>query len=171
MRWLLFLVLFLMAAFVFAQPIYCDGCSFEGRCVDFHSQTKTSQGTLYCSDDSKLYPVKPDAAPCSANYECQSFFCSGAVCTSGSVEPLVVAMHSPFFFIALALGSLVVLALIFLLVRHSLKPKVAKKSRVSPKQQTAMPSTIKLMPVKKKYSQFEGLEKSLDETTKKIVKK
>ncbi|MEM4245313.1 MAG: hypothetical protein QW404_01250 [Candidatus Nanoarchaeia archaeon] len=173
MRWLLFFILF--SSFALAQPItYCNGCNFEGKCVSFNSQVKTSQGVFYCAEDSKVYPAKADSAPCSGNFECFSFFCSNGICSSGSVEQLVFSSHSTFFLIGMALGSLIILGIGFLIFWYLFKSPAPKKVVKTPSKQQPQPSiptTVRLMPVKRKYSQFENLEKSLEESSKKIIRK
>ncbi len=179
MRWSWFLYLIFLCSFASAQPLdICSGCSYQGRCVSYNFQISSPEGVLYCAEDSRLYPAKPDSDSCSANYECLSFYCVGGVC--GSSEPPVVVFDpgSTFLILASVLGSLIFLVVVFLLVCYTRKPSAksstlyaARKGKAATKQQPVIPATVKLIPIKKKYSQFESFEKQLEEAGKRIVRK
>ncbi|MFH1211284.1 MAG: hypothetical protein V1645_05225 [archaeon] len=175
MRWLLF-VLFLLSSIVLAQEL-CPGCPYDSKCVDYGSQISTPQGAMYCSDDSNLYPAKPDSASCSQSYECASFMCSAGSCQTLNPETIFFDSHSKWFVPFIVIGSLFLLAIIFLVVKSSIKPKVAAKADAksskpgSKSQGPSLPSSVRLMPMNKKYSQFDKLERQIEATTKKISKK
>lgn len=179
MRWLIFFIL--LGSFALAQPLnICSGCSYNDRCIGYNSQISSPQGMLYCSEDSKLYPAKPDGASCATNSECLSFVCMSGVCGSSKPEVLVFNSHSSFLFLGIVFGVLLFSALVFFLLRYGrvnlkvpikmISSKSIKKGKGPAKQQPVMPTTVKLMPMKKKYSQFESFEKRLEETSKKIHK-
>jgi len=174
MRWLLFLVL--LSSFVLAQPIIiCNGCPYNERCVSYASQINSPSGKLYCSEDSTMNPAKPDSMPCSKNYECLSFFCSDGMC-GNAAEPIYITSSNgtktSFLFPSIIIGSLLSLALLLLLVKYLLKHPTSKKAKPSSKKnENFVPSVVKILPVKRKYSQFQKLDKQLEESTKKLTHK
>jgi hypothetical protein len=173
MRWVLFFVI--LSSFALAQPIpFCEGCLHEGRCISYESQISTMSGMMYCAEDSNLYLAKPDSSACSLNYECVSFFCSSGICQAAAAKVLGTDGRSFFFTVLIVIGSVIFLALLFLLIRYLLKPKSSKKpskSSATYQSKAAMPSVIRIVPVKKKYSPFEKIDKQLEAATKKLTRK
>lgn len=164
MRW--FLLLLVLCSFVAAQPIkVCDGCFFDGKCIGYKSQIKLPMGIVYCAEDSKLYPVKADTAACSESYECLSFFCDNGVCQSAVVpEP----SKPSFMVVYISFAVVLVAFLLFFLVRSSKAKKDVRSKSSGPVQQ--QPANVKLLPVKRKYSPFDIMDKKIDESSKRVGK-
>ena len=174
MRWLL-LIVFLLPV-VTAQYELCAGCSYGGKCIPVGSQVNSASGVMYCGDDSTINPAKPDGASCSQSYECNSFMCAGGVCQTLNPETRIFNSHSRMFFPLMGVGILIILAIVFLMVKSMAKPKAVREAEVKSKtaakgQPNALPSSVRLMPMTKKYAQFDKLERQIDATTKKIGRK
>jgi hypothetical protein len=174
MRWLL-LIVFLLPV-VTAQYELCAGCSYGSKCIPVGSQVNSGSGVMYCGDDSAINPAKPDSASCSQNYECNSFMCAGSVCQTLNPETKIFNSHSRMFFPLMGVGVLIILAIVFLMAKSMIKPKAVKGAEVKSKngaknQPSALPSSIRLMPMNKKYAQFDKLERQIEASTKKIGRK
>ncbi len=169
------ILLILLSSLVLAQPIdTCNGCNYEEKCISYKSQIVSQSGVVYCSQDSKLYQAKPDSSTCSENYECLSFLCSEGVCQPSDVEPIEDKINSSLLLYSIIAGLVFFLLIFFFLVKFMKKPKRtnSKESKNSERlQPKANPSTVRMVVLKKKYNQFEDLDKKLDETTKKIIRK
>ena len=130
MRWLIFFIL--LSSFALAQPIkICSGCSYNGRCIGYNSQTNSPQGMLYCAEDSKLYPAKPDGASCAAPSECLSFYCMGDVCGSSKLEVLVFDGNSSFLFLGIVFGVLLFSAMVLFSAKYMMHYGSISRSRTA----------------------------------------
>ncbi len=168
------ILLILLSSLVLAQPIdTCNGCNYEEKCISYKSQIVSQNGVVYCSQDSKLYQVKPDSSTCSENYECLSFLCLDGICQPSDVEPIEDKTDSPVLLYSIIAGLVLFLLIFFFLVKFMKKPKRMSKEQKNSQslQPRANPSTVRMVVLKKKYNQFEDLDKKLDETTKKIIRK
>ncbi len=173
MRWIVLLIL--LSSFVLAQPIdTCNGCNYNGKCISYKSQIVSQSRMVYCSQDSKLYQTKPDSNACSENYECLSFLCSNGVCQPSNVEPVDYKTSSSLLLYSIIAGLVLFLLIFFFLVKFRKKSKrttIKESKNTKNSESNANPSTVKMVVLKKKYNQFEDLDKKLDETTKKIIRK
>nr|MBI4157161.1 hypothetical protein [Candidatus Woesearchaeota archaeon] len=71
------LILFLLP-FVYAQE--CNGCIYQGVCVETGAQKIINQNLFYCSEDLELRNAKFYGYECKENYECISFYCKDNKC-------------------------------------------------------------------------------------------
>lgn len=64
--------------FVYAQE--CNGCIYQGICVEIKTQKIINQDLFYCGKDLALRSAKFYGYECKENYECISFYCNNNKC-------------------------------------------------------------------------------------------
>ena len=74
-----YLILFLfLIPFVYAQE--CNGCIYQGICVETGAQKIINQDLFYCGKDLAFRNTKFYGYECKENYECISFYCNNNKC-------------------------------------------------------------------------------------------
>ena len=73
-----FILILFLIPFVYAQE--CNGCIYQGICVETGAQKIINQNLFYCSEDLELRSAKFYNYECKENYECISFYCKDNKC-------------------------------------------------------------------------------------------
>lgn len=152
-----FITLILLSSLVIAGPSYCEGCVYQDKCISYKSQVSAQFGTLYCSENSVLYPAKNDLAECANGYECLSFECKDSICYTPDVSVKETPLSSNLVVVLL----LVIILFIFLLFYAFAKRKRKEGKQFRKNDSAQVVKTVKLRKISKKYSPFQNLDEEL----------
>jgi hypothetical protein len=114
MRLYLILAIVILSGIAYAQenPILCDGCIFDGNCIDIGAKRISKDNTeVYCDNSKKLEASKQLNEQCANDYECLSYKCQG-LC----IEPKSESQNNLFGSMALLGGGAFLLLILFLAI-------------------------------------------------------
>lgn len=147
---LLFLLLLLPSSLAL-----CEGCLLGNKCISIGEQRLTQEGgyEVYCSPDQILEKAKELGEPCSADYECKSYYCD-LVCSTPKKDNSSFWMS---FLKFLILGIIILVIVYFLerMIKFKNRPKPIKKQK-----------TIKIQTKPKK--DYDKLEKNLSKSVEEV---
>lgn len=151
------LILFLLIIpLVYAQ---CNGCDYNGKCINVGTQILTSEygEPVYCSSDRKIESAKNENEPCLFDYECKSFFCDN--------ECKTLEQDKNFNFVYLSYW--IIFILIFILALALLKStKFKRKKRANNIDRKNI--KVELKPLKKKPNKYDTLDVNIKSSMEKL---
>ncbi|MBI2667985.1 hypothetical protein HYX17_04435 [Candidatus Woesearchaeota archaeon] len=152
----LLILLLLAVPLVYAQ---CNGCDYNGKCINVGTQVLTSEygEPVYCSSDRKIESAKNENDVCLFDYECRSFFCDD--------ECKAINYDENFSFVYLSYGIIFILIaiLIFALLK-SIKFKRKKRTNILNKK----PIKVELKSLKKKPNRYDKLDVNINSSMEKL---